>query len=202
MAEAFGIAGRGRFHDQTGAIRDVVQNHLLHVVALLGMELPSTMYSESVRDEQVKVFRQIPPIEPANLVRGQFRGYRDEPGVAPDSQVETFAALRMEIQSWRWAGVPFLIRAGKSMSVTATEVLVKLHPPALKQHFPEQNYFRFRPGPELSINVGARVKRTGRGLATNSGALGRPPPAGRRGRRLRAADHGRHGRVHQSFRAR
>jgi glucose-6-phosphate 1-dehydrogenase len=88
MAEAFGIAGRGRFYDQTGAIRDVVQNHLLHVVALLGMELPTTMYSESVRDEQVKVFRQIPPIEPANLVRGQFRGYRDEPGVAPDSQVE------------------------------------------------------------------------------------------------------------------
>jgi glucose-6-phosphate 1-dehydrogenase len=166
MAEAFGITGRGRFYDETGAIRDVVQNHLLQVVALLGMELPTTMYAESLRDEQVKVFRHIPPIQPADLVRGQFRGYRDEPGVAPDSRVETYAAMRLEIQSWRWAGVPFLIRTGKSLAVTATEVLVQLHPPALKQQFPDRNYFRFRLGPELSINVGARVKKHGRGLDT------------------------------------
>jgi glucose-6-phosphate 1-dehydrogenase len=160
MAEAFGISGRGRFYDETGAIRDVVQNHLLHVVALLGMELPTTMYAESLRDEQVKVFRQIPPIDPANLVRAQFRGYRDEPGVVPDSEVETFAAMRLEIHSWRWAGVPFLIRTGKQLPVTATEVLVQLHPPALLRHF-ERNYFRFRLGPEFSINVGARVKKPG-----------------------------------------
>ncbi len=168
MAEAFGIAGRGKFYDETGAIRDVVQNHLFHVVALLGMELPTTMYAESLRDEQVKVFRQIPAIDPANLVRGQFRGYRDEPGVAPASEVETFAAMRLEIQSWRWAGVPFLIRTGKSLPVTATEVLVQLHPPALRRDFPERNYFRFRLGPELSINVGARVRKPGRELASTS----------------------------------
>jgi glucose-6-phosphate 1-dehydrogenase len=161
MAEAFGISGRGRFYDETGAIRDVVQNHLLHVVALLGMELPTNMYAESLRDEQVKVFRHIPPIDPANLVRGQFRGYGDEPGVAADSEVETFAAMRTEIQSWRWAGVPFLIRTGKSLPVTAIEVLVQLHPPALQRDFPERNYFRFRLGPEISINLGARVKKAG-----------------------------------------
>jgi glucose-6-phosphate 1-dehydrogenase len=160
MAEAFGIAGRGGFYEETGAIRDVVQNHLLHVVALLGMELPTTMYPESLRNEQVKVFRQIPAIDRADLVRGQVRGYRDEPGVAPDSEVETFAAMRLEIHSWRWAGVPFLIRTGKSLPVTATEVLVQLHPPALQRHF-ERNYFRFRLGPEFSINVGARVKKPG-----------------------------------------
>jgi glucose-6-phosphate 1-dehydrogenase len=160
MAEAFGIAGRGGFYDETGAIRDVVQNHLLHVVALLGMELPTTMYAESLRDEQVKVFRQIPAIDPDNLVRGQVRGYRDEPGVDPASKVETFAAMRLEIHSWRWAGVPFLIRTGKSLPLTATEVLVQLHPPALQQHF-ERNYFRFRLGPEFSINLGARVKKPG-----------------------------------------
>jgi len=161
MAESFGVAGRGRFYDETGAIRDVVQNHLLHVVALLGMELPTTMYAESVRDEQVKVFRQIPAIDPAKLVRGQFRGYRDEPGVAADSQVETFAAMRTEINSWRWAGVPFLIRAGKSLPVDAIEVLAQLHRPALYRDFAERNYFRFRLGPELSINLGARVKKVG-----------------------------------------
>src|SRR6185369_9863301 len=103
----------------------VVQNHMLQVVALLAMEPPTSMYPESVRDEQVKVFRNIPPIHPEKLVRGQFVGYRNEQRVAPDSQVETFAALRFEVDSWRWAGVPFLIRAGKCMKVTATEALVK-----------------------------------------------------------------------------
>jgi glucose-6-phosphate 1-dehydrogenase len=112
MAESFGVEGRGRFYDETGAIRDVVQNHLLQVVALLAMEPPTLMYHESVRDEQVKIFRAIPPLEPADLVRGQFRGYRQEPGVAPDSPVETFAAVRLRLESWRWAGVPFMIRAG------------------------------------------------------------------------------------------
>jgi glucose-6-phosphate 1-dehydrogenase len=161
LAEAFGIEGRGRFYDEVGAIRDVVQNHLLQVVSLLAMEPPTTMYHESIRDEQVKVFRMIPPLDPAHLVRGQFGGYRREPEVAPDSQVETFAALRLQIESWRWAGVPFLIRAGKSLPVTATEVLVKLREPPLGKLPPGVNYFRFRLGPEVTISLGARVKRPG-----------------------------------------
>ena len=124
MAEKFGITGRGKFYDETGAIRDVIQNHLLQVVAYLAMEPPISIAADRIRDEQVKVFRAIPPLRPEDVVRGQFRGYQDEPGVASASQVETFAAMRLEVDSWRWAGVPFFIRAGKSMAVTATEVLV------------------------------------------------------------------------------
>ncbi|MGH9359851.1 MAG: glucose-6-phosphate dehydrogenase [Terriglobia bacterium] len=161
MAEAFGVKGRGRFYDQTGAIRDVIQNHLLQVVSLLAMEPPTAMYSESLHDEQVKVFRMIPPFDPAHLVRGQFRGYHDEPGVAAGSQVETFAAIRLEVDSWRWAGVPFLIRAGKCLPVSATEVFVKLKRPPLSALDAENNYFRFRLGPDLSISLGARIKRPG-----------------------------------------
>ena len=111
MAETFGVEGRGKFYEEAGAIRDVIQNHMLQVVAFLAMEPPTRMYVDSVRDEQVKIFRTIPPLSPANIVRGQFAGYRDEPGVSPHSDVETFAAVRLEIDSWRWAGVPFLIRA-------------------------------------------------------------------------------------------
>jgi glucose-6-phosphate 1-dehydrogenase len=161
MAEAFGVQGRGRFYEEAGAIRDVVQNHLLQVVALLAMEPPTTMYHESIRDEQVKVFRMIPPLNPADLVRGQFRGYRHEPGVASDSQVETFAAVRLHIESWRWAGVPFLIRAGKSLPITATEVLIKLREPPLGKLPPGANYLRFRLSPKIAISLGARVKRPG-----------------------------------------
>jgi len=161
MAEDFGVAGRGKFYDETGAIRDVVQNHMLQVVALLAIEPPTDMYAESLRDEQVKIFRTIPPIEPTNLVRGQFRGYRDEPGVAKDSKVETFAALRLEINSWRWAGVPFLIRVGKSLPVTETEVIVTLWQPPLGRFVPGRNYFRFRLGPEMSLDLGALVKKPG-----------------------------------------
>jgi glucose-6-phosphate 1-dehydrogenase len=166
MAEDFGVEGRGTFYDQIGTIRDVVQNHMLQVVALLAMEPPTRMYSESLHDEQVKVFHMIPPLDPAHLIRGQFRGYRQEPGVAPDSQVETFAAVRVEVDSWRWAGVPFLIRAGKRLPVTATEVLVKLRRPPVGRVHPETNYFRFRLGPDLSLNLGARIKRPGPGLDT------------------------------------
>ncbi|MGH9447362.1 MAG: glucose-6-phosphate dehydrogenase, partial [Terriglobia bacterium] len=126
MAEDFGVAGRGRFYDGTGAVRDVIQNHMLQVVALLAMEPPTSMYFESQRDEKVKILRSIPPLDSAHLVRGQFQGYTSEPGVAAGSQVETFAALRLEVDSWRWAGVPFLIRAGKRLPITATEVFVKL----------------------------------------------------------------------------
>jgi glucose-6-phosphate 1-dehydrogenase len=167
MAERFGVEGRGRFYDETGAIRDVVQNHLLQVVALLAMEPPALMYHESVRDEQVKIFRAIPPLEPADLVRGQVRGYRQEPGVSPHSQVETFAAVRLRVESWRWAGVPFLIRAGKTLPVTTTEVLVTLRQPPLTNLAPgDTNYLRFRLSPEISLNLGARVKRPGAAMVS------------------------------------
>ncbi|HMG32890.1 MAG TPA: glucose-6-phosphate dehydrogenase [Blastocatellia bacterium] len=161
MAENFSVAGRGRFYDETGAIRDVVQNHMLQVVAFLAMEPPTSMYVESLRDEIVKVFHVIPPLKPEDLVRGQFRGYLDESGVAADSQVETFAAVRLEVDCWRWAGVPFLIRAGKSLPITATEVMVKLKQPPLGRLSAGNNYLRFRLGPDLSINLGASVKRPG-----------------------------------------
>ncbi|HKP87235.1 MAG TPA: glucose-6-phosphate dehydrogenase [Blastocatellia bacterium] len=166
MAESFGVAGRGRFYDETGAIRDVVQNHLLQVVALLAMEPPTSLYVESLRDEIVKVFHVIPPLKPADLVRGQFRGYLNEPGVAAGSQVETFAAVRLEVDSWRWAGVPFLIRAGKSLPITATEVMVKLKKPPLGRLSASNNYLRFRLGPDISISLGASVKRPGAAMVS------------------------------------
>ena len=162
MAETFGVEGRGSFYEEAGAIRDVVQNHLMQVVGFLAMEPPATTYREAIRDELVKVFRQIKPLDPANLVRGQFQDYRKEKGVAPDSEVETFAALRLDIASWRWEGVPFFIRAGKCLPVTATEVMVKLKRPPLTQLAPGiGNYFRLRLNPELSIGLGARVKKPG-----------------------------------------
>ncbi|HXY50498.1 MAG TPA: glucose-6-phosphate dehydrogenase [Terriglobales bacterium] len=165
MAESFGVSGRGKFYEETGAIRDVIQNHLLQVVALIAMEPPTSMYPESVRDEQVKVFRNIPPVQADKVVRAQFVGYRNEPGVAPNSQVETFAAIRFEVDSWRWAGVPFLIRAGKCLKTTATEVLVRLkRPPLGREPASERNYFRFQLGPDVSIATGVRIKLPGRKL--------------------------------------
>jgi len=162
MAEKFGVEGRGKFYEEAGAIRDVVQNHLLQVIAFLAMEPPTMIYVDSVRDEQVKVFRTIPPLSPVNIVRGQFRGYREESGVAPHSDVETFAAVRLEIDSWRWAGVPFLVRAGKRLPITATEVFVKLRkPPLSKMGGDGRNYFRFRLGPDIELSLGGRVKRPG-----------------------------------------
>jgi glucose-6-phosphate 1-dehydrogenase len=159
MAESFGVQGRGTFYDQTGAIRDVIQNHLLQIVAHLAMEPPAGADSESVRDEKVKILKCIPQLDPAQVVRGQFRGYRNEPGVAPDSQTETFAALRLEINSWRWKGVPFLLRAGKSLPMTCTEVLVKFRePPTIYSSTPAPaNYFRFRISPDVVIAVGMQV---------------------------------------------
>lgn len=160
MAEKFGVGGRGKFYEEAGAIRDVVQNHLLQVVALLAMEPPTLMYHESIRDEQVKVFRAISPMQPSQMVRGQFRGYRNEPGVALDSEVETYAAVRFEIDSWRWEGVPFLIRTGKCLKTTATEVMVTLKRPPLKISL-KNNYFRFRLGPDVSLAAGLQVKKFG-----------------------------------------
>jgi glucose-6-phosphate 1-dehydrogenase len=159
MAEDFGVEGRGKFYEEAGTIRDVIQNHLLQVVSLMAMEPPTSVYWESIRDEQVKVFRMIPPIQPCNLVRGQFRGYVKELGVAPDSKVETYAAVRFEVDSWRWAGVPFLIRAGKRLKSTVTEVLVNLKKPPLARTGAENNYFRFRLGPDVSLAQGLRVKQ-------------------------------------------
>jgi glucose-6-phosphate 1-dehydrogenase len=162
MAEEFGIQGRGKFYDETGAIRDVIENHLLQVVGYLAMEPPISVDADRIRDEQVKVFRAIQPITPENVVRGQFIGYQKEPGVKPGSTVETFAAVRLDIASWRWQGVPFFIRAGKWLPLTATEVIVDLKTPPLTRLSPkESNYFRFRLGPKISISIGARVKRPG-----------------------------------------
>jgi glucose-6-phosphate 1-dehydrogenase len=159
MAEDFGIQGRGAFYDGAGAIRDVIQNHLFQVLANLAMEPPPRTDSESIRDEKVKVLKAIPPLESKNLVRGQFRGYRNEKGVAPDSQVETFAALRLEIDSWRWKGVPFYIRAGKCLPVTCAEIVVRLRqPPTMFEQFDlAPNYFRFRISPEVTLAFGLNV---------------------------------------------
>ena len=143
MAEDFGVQGRGAFYDQTGAIRDVIQNHIFQVMCNLAMECPAREDSESMRDEKVKVLKAIPAIEPKNLVRGQFIGYLDEKGVAKDSKVETFAALQLEIKSWRWDGVPFYIRAGKNLPVTCTEVMARLRKP------PDDQYDRARCAAEL-----------------------------------------------------
>ena len=165
MAESFGIEGRGKFYDETGCIRDVVQNHLLQVVGFLAMEPPSDLYWESVRNEVGDVFRSIPPLRPEDVVRGQFVGYRQEPGVAPHSQVETYAAVRLQVSSWRWDGVPFLIRSGKSLPVTATEVTVKLRrPPLRKLTRRDANTFRFRLGPDVNLSLSARVKKPGQEL--------------------------------------
>ena len=166
MAEEFGVAGRGKFYEEVGAIRDVVQNHLLQVVANLAMEPPAGTQSEALRDEKVKVFRAIRSLTGKSLVRGQYVGYRNEVGVAPESQVETFAAMHVHLDSWRWQGVPFFIRAGKRLPVTATEVMVELKRPpqnvfgeALRPHC---NYVRFRLGPgQVAIAVGALSKKPG-----------------------------------------
>ena len=165
MAEAFGVQGRGRFYEEAGAIRDVVQNHLLQVVGFLAMEPPVATYADGIRDEQAKVFRSISPLDGRRLVRGQFRGYRAEEGVDPRSDVETFAAVRLQIDTWRWAGVPFFIRAGKEMPMTVTEVMVDLKRPPLPGLGPEgANYVRFRLGPDVTIAIGAGVKKPGEAM--------------------------------------
>jgi len=159
MAENFGVQGRGAFYDQTGAIRDVVQNHLFQVLVNLAMEPPVRTDSETIRDEKVKVLKAIRSLEAKNVVRGQFRGYRNEKGVASDSKIETFAALQLNVDSWRWQGVPFYIRAGKSLPVTCTEIVVRLREPPIV--FPTccraPNYFRFRVSPNVTAAFGLTV---------------------------------------------
>ncbi len=169
MAESFGVSGRGKFYDETGVIRDVIQNHLLQVVGFLAMEPPSSASPDAIRDEQAKVLRTVRSLDTAHMVRGQFRGYRDEPGVAKESYIGTYAALKLWIDSWRWAGVPFLVRGGKALHKTVTEVVVELKtPPQVVFHeaaFAKGNYVRFRLGPEVQIAIGARAKRPGDGMA-------------------------------------
>lgn len=168
MAEAFGVKGRGRFYDETGVVRDVIQNHLLQIVSYLAMEAPSSTYDEAIRDEQAKVLRTVRPMEVKYMVRGQFRGYRDEPGVAKDSYMATYAALQLHVDSWRWEGVPFYVRAGKSLAKTVTEVAIEFrNPPPVVFNEPPPvrgNYVRFRLSPNVVIGVGARAKRPGEGM--------------------------------------
>ena len=168
LAEDFGIHGRGVLYDELGAIRDVIQNHLLQVLSNVAMEPPPrSQDTETLRDEKVKVLKSIPSIEPGQVVRGQFRGYRSERGVAPDSRTETYAALRLEVNSWRWQGVPFYIRAGKNLAVTRTEVVAKLRrPPSIVEGYePTQNYVRFRLSPDFTIALGATVREPAPGIA-------------------------------------
>lgn len=165
MAENFGVAGRGKFYEEAGAIRDVVQNHLLQLMAILAMNAPSSEDSDAVRDEKAVLLKSVRPLDPADVVRGQYRGYRQEDGVAPDSQVETFAAVKLFIDSWRWAGVPFYIRAGKYMPVRATEIQVDLKGPPLAvfggDESAHSNYYRFRISPIVKISLGAQAKVAG-----------------------------------------
>ncbi len=166
MAERFGVEGRGSFYDQTGAIRDVIENHLLQVTACLAMDAPSSGHPESLRDEKARVLRAIAPLDPESIVRGQFRGYRDEPGVAADSRIETFAAVRLQVDNPRWAGVPFYVRVGKCLPVTCTEVLVDLKAPprAAFEKIVSPNYVRFRLGPDVAIALGVRTKTPGEAM--------------------------------------
>jgi len=172
MAESFGVEDRGAFYDEVGAIRDVVQNHMLQVLAILAMEPPAASEAGSMRDEKAKLLRCVRPLSPQEIVRGQYSGYRDIEGVKPGSTMETFAALQLHVDNWRWAGVPFFIRAGKKMAVTAQEVLVRLRRPP-HDIFNEPvasttNHVRFRLGPDrIEIAVGARAKQAGEIMAGN-----------------------------------
>jgi glucose-6-phosphate 1-dehydrogenase len=173
LSEDFGVQGRGAFYDGTGAIRDVVQNHLFQVLSNLAMEPPVRSDGESLRDEKVKVLKAIPPIEEKNIVRGQFQGYRDERGVAKDSQTETFAALHLEINSWRWKGVPFFIRAGKCLPMTCTEILAKFRkPPTLiPDGILTENHLRLRLSPDVVIAMGLMSLAPGEAMALQAGEM-------------------------------
>ena len=173
LAEDFGVQGRGAFYDVTGAIRDVVQNHLFQVLSNLAMEPPVRSDAESLRDEKVKVLKAIPPLEEKNLIRGQFQGYCDEPGVAKGSQTETFAALHLEINSWRWKGVPFFIRAGKKLPLTCTEILAKFRKPPtlLPDSILKENHLRLRLSPDVVIAMGLMTLAPGEGVELQAGEM-------------------------------
>jgi glucose-6-phosphate 1-dehydrogenase len=172
MAEAFGVEDRGKFYEETGAIRDVLQNHLLQVTALLTMEPPAGGDAEASRYQRTIALRAMTPLDPANVVRGQYRGYRDVPGVAPDSPVETFAAVRLHLDTWRWAGVPIYIRAGKMLPVTVAEVMIQFKRPPQDVFGEDQpigsNYMRFRLSPTVEAALGARAKVPGEAMVGNA----------------------------------
>ena len=167
MSETIGVEGRGAFYDEVGAIRDVLQNHLLQVVSLLALEPPAGTLSQYLQDEKAKVLAAMKPIEPNDVVRGQYVGYRDEPGVAADSNVETFAAAKLEIDSWRWAGVPWYVRVGKGLAVAATEAVIEFHsPPRLLFDEaggppPDRNLVRFRLGERDGVTFALQAKTPG-----------------------------------------
>jgi glucose-6-phosphate 1-dehydrogenase len=165
IAESFGVAGRGKFYEEAGAIRDVVQNHMLQLVAIVAMEPPTGNYLEAVRDEKARIFKAMRPIHPMNVVLGQYSGYLQEDGVNPESQVETYAAVKLQLDSWRWSGVPFFIRTGKNLPETSTEILVEFKTPPLglfgEVEPPQSNYYRFRLSPDVLISLGARTKVPG-----------------------------------------
>ncbi|HKY76605.1 MAG TPA: glucose-6-phosphate dehydrogenase [Acidimicrobiia bacterium] len=183
MAESFGIGSRGRFYEEAGAIRDVVQNHLLQVVTLVAMEPPVGVDAEALRDERVKVLKAMEPLDSSKVVRGQYRGYRQEQGVAPDSDVETFAAVRLGIESWRWAGVPFYLRAGKSLATSATEVVVEFKQPprmlfaAPGTPRPHPNHMRFCLGPDEAVSFTLDVKAFGEQLVSRPTDFSTTPDA-------------------------
>ncbi len=173
MAEHFGVQGRGSFYEGVGTIRDVIQNHMLQIVAMLAMDAPVGDDATAIHAEKLRLFRAMRPLQAGNVVRGQFKGYRDEAGVAKDSNVETYAALKLEIDTWRWAGVPFYIRAGKRLPITSTEVVVDLKSPPMAifgedqpegMHPAHSNYVRFRLSPEVVVALGTRVKRSGEAM--------------------------------------
>lgn len=173
MSEDFGVEGRGSFYDSVGAVRDVVQNHLLQVVALLAMEPPVSAGADSLRDEKVKVLKAMSPANPGRFVRGQYDGYLDEPGVAADSTVETYAALHLEIDSWRWARVPFVVRAGKGLAATALEAVVEFQTPPRLLFSPDgcqphPNHLRFRLGPHDGVTLGLQAKEPGERLISRA----------------------------------
>jgi glucose-6-phosphate 1-dehydrogenase len=173
MAENFGVQGRGKFYDQTGAIRDVIQNHMFQVLCNLAMDAPVRTDSESVRDEKVKVLKAIPSVDTKNLVRGQFQGYLQEPGVAANSKGETFGALQMQIDSWRWTGVPFYIRAGKNLPVTCMEVTARFRKPPTPFRDADlpSDYLRFRVSPQITIAMGVTVVAPGEARPTASAEM-------------------------------
>ncbi|MFF2323315.1 glucose-6-phosphate dehydrogenase [Agrobacterium sp. NPDC058088] len=176
MAEDFGIKGRGKFYDEVGCIRDVIQNHLINVLLLLAMEPPATSASDDLVDEKVQILKAMPPLTRHDVVRGQFKGYLDEPGVAPASSRETFAAVRFRVATWRWNGVPFFIRAGKNLPAHATEVVVRFKRPPIALFGDVEttpaNYVRFRLGPDIAIGIGARRKAAGDGMRGEAVELG------------------------------
>ncbi|HET6776931.1 MAG TPA: glucose-6-phosphate dehydrogenase, partial [Actinomycetota bacterium] len=170
VAEDIGIDGRGAFYEQTGAIRDLVVTHLFQVLTFLAMEAPVSFDPDRLRDETVKVLRSAEPCDPSQVVRGQYRGYRGEPGVAPDSTVETYAALRLEIDNWRWAGVPFFLRTGKRMAAKCSEITLKFHKVpfnvfrATDLHLPKRDHLTIRIQPNEGITLAVNAKKPGPGL--------------------------------------